>query len=108
MVVEECHGVSSKMFNIIAGIDIWDIALKTYSLNHKSAVAPKLDIANIDPYAVLNDIGISPDDIDVIIGGPPCQGFSKNTPATWRFLEDPRSQLYKAYLCFVKIVHPKL
>lgn len=101
-------GLFKKGFNIIAGIDIWDVALKTYSHNLKSAVTLNLDITDADPHTVLNDIGFSSDDIDIIIGGPPCQGFSKNTPASWRFLEDPRNQLYKAYLRFVKIIDPKI
>ncbi len=101
-------GLSKKGFNIIAGIDIWDVALSTYKLNHKNAQAINMDITDADPVEVLESIGVSPDAIDVIIGGPPCQGFSKNTPASWRFLEDPRNQLYKAYLRFVRVINPKV
>lgn len=101
-------GLSKKGYNIVAGIDIWDIALSTYQLNHKNAKAINLDITNADPNEVLKTIGIEAKDIDVIIGGPPCQGFSKNTPASWRFLEDPRNQLYKAYLRFVNVINPKV
>lgn len=101
-------GLSKKGFNIVAGIDIWDVALSTYQHNHKNAKAINLDITDADPMSVLNDIGVKPESIDVIIGGPPCQGFSKNTPASWRFLEDPRNQLYKAYLRFVQVINPKV
>lgn len=101
-------GLSKKGFNIVAGFDIWDVALKTYQHNHKNAKAVNLDIADADPIEVLNGIGVAPESIDVIIGGPPCQGFSKNTPASWRFLEDPRNQLYKAYLRFVQAIKPSV
>lgn len=101
-------GLSKKGFNIVAGFDIWDVALKTYQHNHKNARAINLDIADADPIEVLNNIGVVPESIDVIIGGPPCQGFSKNTPASWRFLEDPRNQLYKAYLRFVQAINPSV
>lgn len=101
-------GLSKKGFHIVAGLDIWDVALKTYQLNHKSAKAVNIDIANADPQKTLDHIGIDPNCIDVMIGGPPCQGFSKNTPASWRFLEDPRNQLYKGYLRFVKDIGPKI
>lgn len=101
-------GLSKKGFNIVAGFDIWDAALKTYQHNHKSAKAVHLDIADADPLESLRSIGVDPESIDVIIGGPPCQGFSKNTPASWRFLEDPRNQLYKAYLRFVKAIDPSV
>ncbi len=101
-------GLSKKGFNIVAGIDIWDVALETYRHNHKNAKAINLDITDADPLALLTEIEIDPASIDVIIGGPPCQGFSKNTPASWRFLEDPRNQLYKAYLRFVEAINPKV
>ena len=101
-------GLAKKGFNIVAGIDNWDVALQTYRHNHTSAQAVNLDITDADPASFLNRIGIDRKDIDVIVGGPPCQGFSKNTPASWRFLEDPRNQLYKAYLRFVQYINPKV
>ena len=101
-------GLAKKGFRIVAGFDIWDVALQTYQYNHKNTKAVNLDLTDADPIKALNDIGISPDSIDVIIGGPPCQGFSKNTPASERFLEDPRNQLYKSYLRFVKEIEPKV
>ncbi len=101
-------GLAKKGFNIVAGIDNWDIALKTYQHNHVNAKAIKLDMTDADPISFLKSINVNPDDIDVIIGGPPCQGFSKNTPASWRFLEDPRNQLYKAYLRFVEVIKPSV
>ncbi len=101
-------GLAKKGFNIVAGFDIWDIALQTYQHNHKNAKAVHLDITDADPSEILRNIGIEPSSIDVIVGGPPCQGFSKNTPASWRFLEDSRNQLYKAYLRFVSVIKPKV
>jgi DNA (cytosine-5)-methyltransferase 1 len=43
--------------------------------------------------------------IDLMVGGPPCQGFSN---AGKRKEDDPRNQLYKSYLTFVKHVEPKI
>lgn len=43
--------------------------------------------------------------VDMVVGGPPCQGFSN---AGKRKEEDPRNQLYKSYLTFVKYVEPKI
>lgn len=101
-------GLAKQGFDILAGIDIWDIALSTYAHNHKNAKTMNLDITNADPMTVLKKLDISPNKIDVIVGGPPCQGFSKNTPAAGRFLDDPRNQLYKAYLHFVEVIRPKI
>lgn len=101
-------GLHKKGFRILAGIDIWDKALATYAHNHKEARTFQLDIAEASPEVILQDLGVSKDAVDIIIGGPPCQGFSKNTPASWRFLQDPRNQLYKSYLNFVKYINPKV
>lgn len=45
------------------------------------------------------------EDITLVCGGPPCQGFSMANRQ--RILDDPRNQLYKAYLVFLKKVRPK-
>ena len=44
-------------------------------------------------------------DITLVCGGPPCQGFSMANRQ--RILDDPRNQLYKAYLIFLSFVRPK-
>lgn len=44
-------------------------------------------------------------DIDLVCGGPPCQGFSMANRQ--RIIDDPRNNLYKAYLFFLKEVKPK-
>lgn len=59
-------GLSKKGFNIVAGFDIWDVALKTYQHNHKNAKAVNLDITDADPIEELNSIGVAPESIDVI------------------------------------------
>ena len=43
--------------------------------------------------------------IDLVVGGPPCQGFSN---AGKRNESDPRNQLYKSYIAFINLVKPKI
>lgn len=43
--------------------------------------------------------------VDVLVGGPPCQGFSS---AGRRRHDDPRNQLFEAYLKLVKTLNPKV
>ena len=45
------------------------------------------------------------DDVDLVCGGPPCQGFSMANRQ--RVIDDPRNGLYKAYLTFLSHVRPK-
>ncbi|WPC68023.1 DNA cytosine methyltransferase [Rhodoferax ferrireducens] len=49
-------------------------------------------------------VGMAKDGIDIIAGGPPCQGFSF---AGKRKADDPRNQLFKRYLEVVQIVRPR-
>ena len=44
-------------------------------------------------------------DVDIVCGGPPCQGFSMANRQ--RIIDDPRNTLYKAYLQFLQYVKPK-
>jgi site-specific DNA-cytosine methylase len=43
--------------------------------------------------------------IDLVVGGPPCQGFSS---AGKRVHDDPRNELYKSYIKFIRKINPKI
>lgn len=101
-------GLSKSGFNILAGVDSWNIALSTFRNNHRGARTILTDISRMAPKDLLNLAGCERAGIDVIIGGPPCQGFSKNIPAYGRFLEEDRNQLYKSFLDVVKLASPSV
>ncbi len=107
-----CGGMSWGLyqtgFKILAGIDNWDPALQTFRRNHPEATTIEADIANLNPQSVMDSLGLAPGDLDCLIGGPPCQGFSKNVPAAYRFLEDTRNQLFRDFLRFVDKMRPKI
>ena len=76
---------------------------QTYSVNHPEVNVIVDDIANVDTTGVF-----SRGDADVIIGGPPCQGFSMaGARIRHGFIEDPRNYLFKHYFNVVKAVRPK-
>ena len=95
-------GFEKAGFDIIAGIDNWQDALVTFQRNHPHAQALLMDLAKVR----IASVGKTLDsDIDVIIGGPPCQGFSisgKRDP------NDPRNLLYKTFLNAVRHFSPKI
>lgn len=62
-------GFEQAGFDIILGIDSWDIAPKNFKLNHPKADAWVKDVATLQPKEL-------PPDIDIIIGGTPCQEFT--------------------------------
>lgn len=86
--------------NIIA-IDFWQDALTTYSYNREGATTLCADLSNLDPEKIKDSYNI--DKVDVIIGGPPCQGFSI---AGKRIIDDERNKLYKSFVSFVRVFRP--
>ena len=97
-----CGGLSLGFemagFSLVAGIDFNAAAIKTYSRNFKSAKAICADILNIDKQDIIKEIG-DIQKIDVIIGGPPCQGFS-NANKNYVELDDPRNKLFFEFVKF--------
>ena len=56
----------------------------------------------------MDQLGISAGELTILAGGPPCQGFSKNVPRKFRFLEDEKNQLIRTYLNYCEILQPKM
>lgn len=76
---------------------------KTYIMNHPEVDMIVDDIRNIDQSGIFKKC-----DADVIIGGPPCQGFSMaGARIREGFIDDPRNYLFKHYFNVVKTVKPK-
>ena len=102
-----CGGMSKGLedagLNIIAGIDIWDKAIESYSKNFKhQAICENLqELPPEDFDALYNTENNS---IDIIVGGPPCQGFSI---AGKRDLKDPRNSLFMEYVKYLDYFQPK-
>lgn len=100
------RGFMDAGFNVAIGVDFDDMALKTFAANHKNSLALKLDLFNHDNIKVLQNIikdnGIK---IDVLVGGPPCQGFSLAGP---RRIDDSRNKLYQAMVKTAAMLKPKV
>ena len=80
-------------------------AVATFKRNHPGTQATSDPIEDINPSCVRKSLGLSRGELDVIVGGPPCQGFSINAPC--RFIDDPRNNLFKNYIEFVDEFRPK-
>lgn len=101
-------GLHKAGFKILAGVDHWRPALNTFRHNHPEALAIEADLTTYPPEKLAADLTLTPGELDCLIGGSPCQGFSKNIPAAYRFLEDPRNQLFRHYLDFVAYLRPRV
>lgn len=100
------RGFMDAGYEILCGVDFDDAALKTFKHNHNNAEAIKLDLFNLDNIQVLEDF-ISKQNVklDVLVGGPPCQGFSLAGP---RDENDERNKLYLAMVETAKRLKPKV
>ncbi len=98
-------GLSMAGFQSILGTDIHPTYAKTFAKNHPNTHVLTNDICELSEHAILKLTGLAPGELDLIAGGPPCQGFSINAPI--RTLDDQRNQLFKEYLRIAKILKPK-
>lgn len=124
-----CGGISlgfhSAGFEMVGAIEIDKAAAKSHAMNFHRNVTTTLfdvhakarDITAIEPEELMSEYGLSGSaaaQIDVIVGGPPCQAFARVGRAKLRevaehpeaFLQDPRSNLYLRYLDYVRALKP--
>lgn len=87
------------------GNDVMPEAIETFKLNHPKAIADCRPIEAVDPVEIRKRLRLQPGELDVLVGGPPCQGFSINAPE--RFLNDPRNKLFRHYERFLEEFQPK-
>lgn len=93
-------------FESLCAIDIDAKALATYKHNYPKTKIINQDIRQVNPSDLRLALGLQQEELTALIGGPPCEGFSRNTPAGYRYLNDPRNQLYRTFLEFVEEFRP--
>jgi site-specific DNA-cytosine methylase len=97
-------GLHQHGFTTIWAVEWDEFAAKSFKLNFPNTKVYQTSIKSLDPLQF--------EKVDVIIGGPPCQGFSsanhenKKVKPSERFADDPRNELYKEFVRFVKILQP--
>ncbi len=106
-----CGGISAGLrragFEIIAGVDIEPKYIATFTHNFPNAKSLHFDLSEMEPRDFMRALSIQPEELDLIAGGPPCQGFSKNVPRKNRYLEDPKNRLVKSFLDYCEALKPR-
>lgn len=97
-------GFSQAGFKIVFANDIEQSALRTYSFNHPEIPKEYISMGGIEDISHNIEEYVS-ESVDVLIGGPPCQGFSNANRQ--RIIDDPRNILYKYYVDSVQGLKPK-
>jgi len=99
------EGLSEAGFHSLFAAEIVPTYAKTYEFNHRGAQVTTADIRTLDAETIRKQLGIERGELDLIAGGPPCQGFSINAPV--RSILDKRNHLFKEYLRFVDAFQPR-
>lgn len=98
-------GLEWAGFDIIAAFDSDPYCIETYNRNRKKFVAIVADARTLSPEALLHGTAFSRGDIDLVAGGPPCQGFSSQTRGA--HLGDPRNELVLHFIRLVRALLPR-
>ena len=92
-------------FEIIAANEILKPMADAYSQNHPNAKVYNKDIKDFSIEDLTRDFGIKRGDIDVVVGGPPCQAYST---VGKRLIDDPRGKLFQEYYRILNELRPKI
>lgn len=98
-------GFLQEGFHVKLANDIEDVCIQTYKYNHPELPSEKVIQGDIKE--IVDNIDNYIDgDIDIVVGGPPCQGFSEANRQ--RVIDDPRNKLYKYFVKAVEKIAPKI
>jgi DNA (cytosine-5)-methyltransferase 1 len=102
------QGLKKAGFDVLAGVELNQLASNTYEKNHPEVKLLNQDIRKIDVKKLRSELGLKKGDLDLLAGCPPCQGFStlrtnKKTVA----VNDNRNNLMFEFLKFIDEFAPK-
>ena len=97
-------GFEMAGFEVILGVEQDPVFMETFKKNHPNATLNKdhIDIRKLTEKTIKEKVGQRK--IDVVVGGPPCQGFSL---AGRRDSKDPRNSLFEHFVRIVRVLKPK-
>lgn len=99
-------GFKQKGFKIVFANDVERLCMETYRYNHPEISDEKIVCGDIRGLSEKIDRYVE-EEVDIVIGGPPCQGFS-SANKHHRVIDDPRNELYKFFLKCVEKLAPKI
>ena len=102
-----CGGLSKGFMDagcrVLLGADVDQAALDSFEKNHPGSIGLRRSLAEEATFDRMREI-IGDRKVDLIVGGPPCQGFSLTGP---RNFDDERNKLYLSYIKAVEMFRPK-
>lgn len=98
-------GYSMAGFSELLAVEWDDNAVETFKLNFPDVKVYHGDIAKLSIDECLELAHIEPEQLDILDGSPPCQGFST---AGKRIFDDDRNQLFREYVRLLRGLRPKV
>lgn len=99
------EGFRQAGFRVLAGLDYDEAAGATFAATHPDAKFIGGPIQNVSALDILRASKLKKGEVDVLIGGPPCQGYSVYNHQ--RGTDDPRAGLFREYLRIVDGIRPQ-
>ena len=100
------ESISPHQFRTLLGIDILRDSLQTFAANHRHARTLKQDIRTVSCSEIEDLTGVRRGKLGLLLGGPPCQGFSSIRPFRSSYNDDPRNTLFEQFANFVNFFRP--
>ncbi len=95
-------------FEVVFGVDQLPDAIATFRRNHSEARALAADVRDYPAERIGRELDLERGQIDVVIGGPPCQGFSSIRPHRGSSDDDPRNALFRDFANYVEYFCPSV
>lgn len=103
------QGLRDAGFDVLAAVELDSLAAETYAANHPQVELLNTDIRTVSAEGLCSLCAITPGDLDLLAGCPPCQGFSRLRNNNRRDrMDDPRNRLIDEVLRLVRELLPKV
>lgn len=96
-------GLKQAGIDVSLAVDLDKDACASYAANIAPQGIVQADLSSVTPWTLLERVGLRRGDVDLVVGGPPCQGFSSAGARDWN---DPRNTLVRKFVEFVLLVRP--
>lgn len=105
-------GALEAGFEVRAAVEHYGHAAATYRKQIKNTSGRKIqvfedDILQLNPHEVMDESGLIEGECDLVLGGPPCQGFSSHRLGKTG-VDDPRNALLLRYFAFMSAIRPRM
>lgn len=100
-------GLAKAGFTILAGADVERKYYASFQRNFPKATLISTDLSHLPPSDLLDRLQLKPGSLDLLAGGPPCQGFSKNVPRKDRTRDSSNNRLVHIFIDYCVALRPR-